>query len=87
MQTGLVIELGYLLFRSFQGYLNQTVHSIEITPAMKKAVMKTGQPISRNMAPPAFDWRKTVLDGTVLPSLIYVATSSFQGLRTLAHIH
>ncbi len=46
-----------------QGYLNQTVHSIEITPAMKKAVMKTGQPISRNVTPPAFDWQSAVMSG------------------------
>jgi hypothetical protein len=45
-----------------RGYLNQTVHSIEITPAMKKAVMKTGQPIAKN-APPAFDWQSAVMNG------------------------
>jgi hypothetical protein len=46
-----------------QGYLNQSVHSIEVTPAMKKAVMKTGQPIAKN-TPPTFDWQKAVLDGS-----------------------
>jgi hypothetical protein len=30
-----------------QGYLNQTVHSLDITPAMKKSVLKEGQPISK----------------------------------------
>jgi hypothetical protein len=34
-----------------QGYLNQTVHSLDITPAMKKDVMKKGQPIARATAP------------------------------------
>lgn len=38
----------------------EPVHSIDITPAMKKAVMKTGQPISRNVTPPAFDWRSAI---------------------------
>jgi hypothetical protein len=36
-----------------QGYLNQKVHSIEITPAMRKSLMKTGQPIARVTAPTA----------------------------------
>ena len=30
-----------------QGYLNQKVHSIDITPAMKKSVLQEGQPISK----------------------------------------
>jgi hypothetical protein len=30
---------------------------------MKKAVMKTGQPIAKN-APPDFNWQKAVLDGS-----------------------
>jgi len=32
---------------SEQGYLNQKVHSLDITPAMKKSVLKEGQPISK----------------------------------------
>jgi hypothetical protein len=47
-----------------KGYLNQTVHSIEITPAMKKAVMKTGQPLVRGILPPEFDWRKSILESS-----------------------
>ena len=35
------------------------VHSIDITPSMKKSVMKEGQPISRNNQP-QFDWTKSV---------------------------
>jgi len=31
------------------------VHSIDITPEMKRSVMKEGQPISRNNQP-QFDW-------------------------------
>jgi len=48
-----------------QGYLNQSVHSVEITPAMKKAVLKTGQPIARNTPPasPQFDWQSAVMNG------------------------
>jgi hypothetical protein len=42
-----------------KGYLNQTVHSIEITPAMRKSLMKTGQPIAKN-TPQQFDWTKVV---------------------------
>jgi len=38
---------------------NQKVHSIEITPAMKQSVIKEGQPISRNVAPPS--WQDTAL--------------------------
>ena len=41
---------------------NATVHSIPITPEMRKSVMKVGQPISRNVAPPAFDWSKSALE-------------------------
>jgi hypothetical protein len=29
------------------------------TPAMKKSLMKEGQPISRNVTPPAFDRTET----------------------------
>jgi len=48
-----------------QGYLNQTVHSVEITPAMKKAVLKTGQPLARNTTPASlpFDWQSVVMNG------------------------
>ena len=38
---------------------DEAVHSIDITPAMRKSLMKEGQPISRNVTPPAFDWAKT----------------------------
>jgi len=38
---------------------DEAVHSIDITPAMRKSLMKEGQPISRNVIPPAFDWAKT----------------------------
>ena len=38
---------------------DEAVHSIDITPAMKKSLMKEGQPISRNVTPPAFDWTET----------------------------
>jgi len=42
-----------------QGYLNQTVHSLDITPAMKKDVMKKGQPIARANTPRP-DWTAAV---------------------------
>jgi hypothetical protein len=38
---------------------DEAVHSIDITPAMKKSLMKEGQPISRNVTPPAFDCTET----------------------------
>ena len=34
-----------------QGYLNQKVHSIDITPAMRKSVLQEGQPIARAEEP------------------------------------
>jgi hypothetical protein len=37
---------------SENGYLNQKVHSVDITPAMKKSVLKEGQPISKLSPPP-----------------------------------
>jgi hypothetical protein len=37
---------------------DEAVHSID-TPAMKKSLMKEGQPVSRNVTPPAFDWTET----------------------------
>lgn len=35
-----------------QGYLDHQVHTMPITPAMKKSVLKEGQPISENRAAP-----------------------------------
>lgn len=46
----------------------QKVHSIDITPAMKKSVLEEGQPIAENA--PMFDWASTITKAAQSPRSI-----------------